>query len=251
MRSRPIPTSPCCACSPGSAPAPTSSPRASCGARSPPACRPSASSFPGSARPRRRWQRRSPPGSTRSTSNRCPELHRLSAVATKLGRTAPIALRVNPDVDALTHAKIATGKKENKFGIDLGEAAAAYRLAASLPGIAPVGLAVHIGSQAGELAPFREAFTRLARAGAGTAGERARRSPASISAAASASAIATSSRPRSPITRRWSARSSPRSISPSPSSRGGCWPARPGCSSPECFTSKRGWASGSSSSTRR
>ena len=92
-----------------------------------------------------------------------PELHLLSAVATKLGRTAPIALRVNPDVDALTHAKIATGKKENKFGIDLGEATAAYRLAASLPGIAPLGLAVHIGSQAGGLEPFREAFTRLAR----------------------------------------------------------------------------------------
>ena len=91
-----------------------------------------------------------------------PELHRLSAVATKLGRTAPVALRVNPDVDALTHAKIATGKKENKFGIDLGEAAAAYRLAALLPGIAPQGLAVHIGSQAGGLEPFRHAFTRLA-----------------------------------------------------------------------------------------
>ena len=91
-----------------------------------------------------------------------PELRRLSAVATNLGRTAPVALRVNPDVDALTHAKIATGKKENKFGVDLGEAAAVYRLAASLPGIAPLGLAVHIGSQAGGLGPFREAFTRLA-----------------------------------------------------------------------------------------
>ena len=92
-----------------------------------------------------------------------PELHLLSEVATRLGCEAPVALRVNPDVDALTHAKIATGKKENKFGVALGEAAAAYRLAASLPGIAPVGLAVHIGSQAGGLAPFREAFTRLAR----------------------------------------------------------------------------------------
>ena len=90
------------------------------------------------------------------------ELRRLSAVATELGRTAPVALRINPDVDALTHAKIATGKKDNKFGIELAEAAAAYRLAASLPGIAPLGLAVHIGSQAGGLGPFREAFTRLA-----------------------------------------------------------------------------------------
>jgi diaminopimelate decarboxylase len=91
-----------------------------------------------------------------------PELHRLSAVATKLGRTAPVALRVNPNVDALTHAKIATGKKENKFGIDLNETATAYRLAGSLPGVKPVGLAVHIGSQAGGLGPFREAFSRLA-----------------------------------------------------------------------------------------
>ncbi len=91
-----------------------------------------------------------------------PELHRLSAVATQLGRTAPVTLRVNPDVDALTHAKIATGKKENKFGIDFGEAAAAYRLAAALPGIAPLGLAVHIGSQLLDLAPYRRAFSRVA-----------------------------------------------------------------------------------------
>ncbi len=72
---------------PGSAPAPTSSPRASCAAPSPPACRPSASSFPASARPRRKWRRRSPPASTRSTSSRLPELRRLSAVASELGRT--------------------------------------------------------------------------------------------------------------------------------------------------------------------
>ena len=91
-----------------------------------------------------------------------PELRRLSAVAAGRGQVASVAIRVNPDVDALTHAKIATGRKENKFGIDLGEAVAAYRLAASLPGIAPLGLAVHIGSQAGGLAPFREAFSRLA-----------------------------------------------------------------------------------------
>ncbi len=81
------------------------------------------------------------------------ELRRLSAVATELGRTAPVALRINPDIDALTHAKIATGKKENKFGIDLGEAVTAYRLAMSLPGVTPVGLAVHIGSQLVDLDP--------------------------------------------------------------------------------------------------
>jgi diaminopimelate decarboxylase len=90
------------------------------------------------------------------------ELRLLSAVAETLGRMAPVALRVNPDVDALTHAKIATGKKENKFGIDFDEAAAAYRLAHSLPGIAPVGFAVHIGSQLIRLDPYRSAFARVA-----------------------------------------------------------------------------------------
>jgi diaminopimelate decarboxylase len=91
-----------------------------------------------------------------------PELRLLSDIATKLGRTVPVALRINPDVDALTHAKISTGKKENKFGIDFSAAAAAYRSAASLPGIATVGLAVHIGSQLTDLDPYRRAFERLA-----------------------------------------------------------------------------------------
>ena len=91
-----------------------------------------------------------------------PELRLLSVVATELGRTATVAFRVNPDVDALTHAKIATGKKENKFGIDIDEVVATYRLAASLPGIRPVGLAAHIGSQLVSLAPYRRAFERLA-----------------------------------------------------------------------------------------
>jgi diaminopimelate decarboxylase len=91
-----------------------------------------------------------------------PELRRLSVIATAQGRVAPVAIRVNPDVDAQTHAKISTGKKENKFGIDLEQAAAAYALAADLPGIEPVGLAVHIGSQLVELEPYRRAFERLA-----------------------------------------------------------------------------------------
>src|SRR5205085_6797426 len=91
-----------------------------------------------------------------------PELHRLSAVAAVRGMTVPVAIRVNPDVDALTHAKIATGKKENKFGIDIEDAAEAYRLAGDLPGIEPVGLAVHIGSQLVSLDPYREAFAHLA-----------------------------------------------------------------------------------------
>jgi diaminopimelate decarboxylase len=92
-----------------------------------------------------------------------PELRRLSALATQRGATAAVAIRVNPDVDAMTHAKIATGKKENKFGIDTDDVATAYDLATELPGIEPVGLAVHIGSQAGGgLEPFREAFEKLA-----------------------------------------------------------------------------------------
>jgi diaminopimelate decarboxylase len=90
-----------------------------------------------------------------------PELETLSAVATRLGRTAPIAIRVNPDVDARTHAKITTGRKENKFGIDLAHVADAYRRAMRLPGIAPVGIAVHIGSQLTTLRPFEQAFRRV------------------------------------------------------------------------------------------
>ncbi|MBV8334557.1 MAG: diaminopimelate decarboxylase, partial [Alphaproteobacteria bacterium] len=91
-----------------------------------------------------------------------PELRRLSEIASAQGRTAPVAIRVNPDVDPHTHAKISTGLKENKFGIDLDDAVAAYRLAATLPGIVPVGVAVHIGSQLVDLEPYRRAFLRVA-----------------------------------------------------------------------------------------
>jgi diaminopimelate decarboxylase len=91
-----------------------------------------------------------------------PELTLLSEVASRLGKTAEIAIRINPDVDARTHAKISTGKKENKFGIDLAHAAGAFRRAAQLPGLAPVGLALHIGSQLTELLPFELAFARAA-----------------------------------------------------------------------------------------
>lgn len=91
-----------------------------------------------------------------------PELEALSAVATRLGVTAPVALRINPDVDAQTHAKIATGRREDKFGIDIAEAPAVYARAAALPGLAPVGVAVHIGSQLTRLAPFRAAFGHIA-----------------------------------------------------------------------------------------
>ena len=91
-----------------------------------------------------------------------PELRRLSEIASTQGRTASVAIRVNPDVDPHTHAKISTGLKENKFGIDLDDAVAAYRLASTLPGIVPVGLAVHIGSQLVDLEPYRRAFLRVA-----------------------------------------------------------------------------------------
>jgi len=91
-----------------------------------------------------------------------PELRRLSEVASARGRIAPIAIRVNPDVDAHTHAKISTGRKENKFGVEIDEAVAAYQLASELPGIEPVGLAVHIGSQVTDLEPYRGAFERVA-----------------------------------------------------------------------------------------
>jgi diaminopimelate decarboxylase len=89
------------------------------------------------------------------------ELHTLSRVASRLGLPARIALRVNPDVDAKTHAKIATGKSENKFGIAADAIPRLYAEAATLPGLAPQGLAVHIGSQIADLAPLEAAYTRM------------------------------------------------------------------------------------------
>jgi diaminopimelate decarboxylase len=91
-----------------------------------------------------------------------PELIALSQVAASLGTTAPITIRVNPDVDAKTHEKIATGKKENKFGIPISRARDVYALAARLPGIEVIGIDVHIGSQLTELAPFEEAYRKVA-----------------------------------------------------------------------------------------
>jgi diaminopimelate decarboxylase len=90
-----------------------------------------------------------------------PELDALSEVAASLGRTARIALRVNPDVDARTHAKISTGKAENKFGVPFDDAPRLYAKAAKLPGIATAGIHMHIGSQITDLAPFRDAFSLM------------------------------------------------------------------------------------------
>jgi diaminopimelate decarboxylase len=89
------------------------------------------------------------------------EAETLSAVATELGMTAPAAFRVNPDVAAGTHAKITTGAAENKFGIALADAPAAYRAAAAMPGLDVRGVAVHIGSQLTSLAPFEAAFRKV------------------------------------------------------------------------------------------
>jgi diaminopimelate decarboxylase len=90
-----------------------------------------------------------------------PELHALSARAQASGRKAEVSFRVNPDVDAGTHAKISTGRKENKFGIPLDDAVAIYDLASRLAGVRVAGIDMHIGSQITELAPFDRAFGRL------------------------------------------------------------------------------------------
>lgn len=91
-----------------------------------------------------------------------PELRALSGVAVAMGLIAPITVRVNPDVDAKTHEKIATGKKDNKFGIPISRARAVYAEAAGLPGIEIVGIDVHIGSQLTDLEPFEAAYNLVA-----------------------------------------------------------------------------------------
>lgn len=89
-----------------------------------------------------------------------PELEALNEVALGLGVRAAIAIRINPDVDAETHAKISTGKAENKFGVSLDEARALYARAAQMGGITVQGVSMHIGSQLTSLKPFREAYQR-------------------------------------------------------------------------------------------
>ena len=90
-----------------------------------------------------------------------PELAVLSAVATRMGKVAAIAIRVNPDVDAKTHHKISTGKSENKFGIPISHAREVYARAAKLPGIRVTGVDMHIGSQITDMQPFEDAFALL------------------------------------------------------------------------------------------
>lgn len=90
-----------------------------------------------------------------------PEAEMLSDVALSMGRRAPVAYRINPDVDAGTHAKISTGKSENKFGIPYHRALASYAAARDLPGLDVQGVAVHIGSQLTDLAPLEAAFVKV------------------------------------------------------------------------------------------
>ncbi len=90
------------------------------------------------------------------------ELGMISKIATQEGKKVQIAFRINPDVNAKTHAKITTGLRENKFGIDIQTAPKLYAKAKEMPGIVPTGVAVHIGSQLTELEPFAEAFKRVA-----------------------------------------------------------------------------------------
>jgi len=91
-----------------------------------------------------------------------PELERLSEIAASMGKVAPVSVRINPDVDAGTHAKISTGKKENKFGIPSARAREVYARIAALPGVEAVGIDMHIGSQITDMRPFDNAYALLA-----------------------------------------------------------------------------------------
>ncbi|MBU2959720.1 diaminopimelate decarboxylase [Citreicella sp. C3M06] len=91
-----------------------------------------------------------------------PEMRVISEIASSMGVIAPVTVRVNPDVDAKTHAKIATGKSENKFGIPIAKARSVYAEAAALPGLKVVGIDVHIGSQLTDLEPFAMAYRKVA-----------------------------------------------------------------------------------------
>ncbi len=90
------------------------------------------------------------------------EVALIATVARRIGRRAPVALRVNPDVDASTHQKISTGRKGDKFGIPIGQIPAVYRAISDDPALIPLGLAVHIGSQITSFEPYRQAYSRLA-----------------------------------------------------------------------------------------
>ena len=91
-----------------------------------------------------------------------PEMQLLSEVASSMGQVAPVTIRINPNIDAKTHSKISTGKKEDKFGIPISRARDVFAVAAQLPGIKPVGIDVHIGSQLIDLEPYGQAYDKVA-----------------------------------------------------------------------------------------
>ncbi len=163
IRSRPTPTSRCSRCLRAGAPASTSSPAASSRACSRPAAIPRKILFSGVGQDRRtRSGSRSRAGIGCLNVESEAELERIDRVARSLGRRAPVAFRVNPDIDAKTHPYISTGLRENKFGVAHGDAERLYRHAATLAGIELVGIGCHIGSQLTGSAPFAEAARRIA-----------------------------------------------------------------------------------------
>jgi diaminopimelate decarboxylase len=91
-----------------------------------------------------------------------PELERLSEIAVSMGKVAPVSVRINPDVSAGGHAKISTGNKENKFGIPFGRAREVYARITALPGVAAIGIDMHIGSQIEDMSPFDNAYALMA-----------------------------------------------------------------------------------------
>ena len=90
-----------------------------------------------------------------------PEMLQLNSIAARLGKIAPVSIRVNPDVNARTHEKIMTGKSENKFGIPITQVEEAYKMGGDLRNISMVGIDVHIGSQITDLTPFKKAFQKI------------------------------------------------------------------------------------------
>ncbi len=127
-----------------------------------PAFRPTRSCSPASARPRDELALALEQNILCVNVESEPELELLASIAAGKGRTADISIRVNPDIDPKTHAKIATGKAENKFGIPISHARGVYARAAKLKGVRVVGVDMHIGSQIIDLDPFRDAFALLA-----------------------------------------------------------------------------------------
>ena len=202
----------------------------------------SGSSFPASARRAARWRRarrRHPPDQCRIGARAAAAERRGDArwAGPRRSRCASI-----PDVDAPHPCQDRDRQQENKFGIDLARRRRRPTGSpATLPGIEPVGLAVHIGSQLTDLAPFARAFDRLAELVRELRGDGLARRRASISAAGSASATATRRRRADRrLCRAWSARHRRRSTSRWPSSRAGCSSAMPACWSPRVLYVKDG-----------